>query len=56
MMYYDGQFDDARLNITLITTAALAGATVMNHVLCMDLIKVMPMMHFNWNQPRSCLT
>ena len=39
MLYYDGHFDDARLNITLITTAALAGAVVLNHVSCTNLIK-----------------
>jgi len=40
VMYYDGQFDDARMNISLVTTAAMAGATVLNHVEVTKLIKV----------------
>ena len=30
--YYDGQFDDARMNVTLAVSAAEAGATVVNYV------------------------
>lgn len=30
--YYDGQFDDARMNVTLAATAAQAGAAVANYV------------------------
>ncbi|XP_068646057.1 glycerol-3-phosphate dehydrogenase SDP6, mitochondrial-like [Aristolochia californica] len=31
VVYYDGQMDDSRLNISLACTAALAGASVLNH-------------------------
>jgi len=31
IVYYDGQFDDSRLNVALACTAAHAGATVVNH-------------------------
>ncbi|KAJ4979196.1 hypothetical protein NE237_009976 [Protea cynaroides] len=31
VVYYDGQMNDARLNVGLACTAALAGATVLNH-------------------------
>lgn len=31
VMYYDGQFDDARMNISMIKTAALRGAYVLNY-------------------------
>ena len=31
VVYYDGQFDDSRLLINLIATAAEAGATVLNY-------------------------
>ena len=40
IVYYDGQFDDARLNVTLACTAALAGAAVLNHASATSLIKV----------------
>lgn len=40
IVYYDGQFDDARLAITLMRTAANHGATLLNHMpvegLCHD--------------------
>lgn len=32
VVYYDGQHNDARMNVTLATTAAFYGATVANHV------------------------
>lgn len=32
VMYYDGQFDDIRLNLALAQTAAQRGATVANHI------------------------
>ncbi len=32
VIYYDGQFDDARMNVALALTAAEQGATVANHV------------------------
>jgi len=32
VVYYDGQFDDARLAITLMRTAASHGATLINHM------------------------
>ena len=39
MLYYDGQFDDARLNLSIALTAAEYGATIINHVAVTDLIK-----------------
>ena len=39
IIYYDGQFDDARLNLALALTAALAGATVVNYAEVTELIK-----------------
>lgn len=38
-IYYDGQFDDARLAITLALTATHHGASVMNYMKVIDLIK-----------------
>ena len=42
IVYYDGQFNDARLNVALACTAALAGATVVNHAKVTKLLKVRP--------------
>lgn len=39
IVYYDGQFDDARLNVALACTAAGAGAAVLNHAKVMRLLK-----------------
>src|SRR5262245_38025170 len=39
VIYYDGQFDDARLAVTLARTAAHFGAVVLNYVSCVGLIK-----------------
>ena len=39
IVYYDGQFNDARLGVTLALTAALAGATVLNHAEVTRLLK-----------------
>src|SRR5246500_1106698 len=39
VMYYDGQFDDARLLIHLIKTAAEYGATVVNYAEVTDILK-----------------
>jgi glycerol-3-phosphate dehydrogenase len=39
VMYYDGQFDDARLLINLVTTAAEQGATIANYVRVTGLVK-----------------
>lgn len=39
IQYYDGQFDDARLNVTLACTAAAAGAAVLNHCEAAALLK-----------------
>lgn len=39
VLYYDGQFDDARLAITLAQTAAREGATVLNYFKVTSLIK-----------------
>jgi hypothetical protein len=40
ILYYDGQFDDARLDVTLATSAAAAGAVTSNYTECVRLIKV----------------
>ncbi len=40
VVYYDGQFDDARLNVALACTAASIGAAVVNHTKCTKLLKV----------------
>ncbi len=40
ILYYDGQFDDARLNVTLACTAAAAGGAITNYVEAQQLIKV----------------
>lgn len=32
IVYYDGQHNDARMNISLAITAARLGATIINHV------------------------
>lgn len=40
ILYYDGQFNDARLNVALACTAAAAGGTVANYVDVRALIKV----------------
>lgn len=37
--YYDGQFDDARMNVTLVRTAEVHGAVVSNHVEALALVK-----------------
>eukprot|EP01120_Amphizonella_sp_Union-15-10_P013338 TRINITY_DN6172_c0_g4_i2.p1 TRINITY_DN6172_c0_g4~~TRINITY_DN6172_c0_g4_i2.p1 ORF type:complete len:722 (-),score=143.49 TRINITY_DN6172_c0_g4_i2:60-2225(-) len=39
VVYYDGQQNDARMNITLATTAALHGAVVANYVEVSELLK-----------------
>jgi glycerol-3-phosphate dehydrogenase len=39
VIYYDGQFDDARLLINLVTTAAEQGATVLNYTRVFGLVK-----------------
>ncbi len=39
VIYYDGQFDDARLAITLAQTAADQGACVLNYMKVIELIK-----------------
>ncbi len=40
IMYYDGQFDDARLAVTLACSAAAAGAAALNYTRAKSLIKV----------------
>lgn len=45
IMYYDGQFNDSRLNVTLACSSAAAGATVMNYTECKQLIKVRGVEH-----------
>ena len=39
VLYYDGQFDDARMNVELALTAAQEGAAVANHVEVTGLLK-----------------
>ncbi len=39
ILYYDGQFDDARLAIDLATTAAAHGATLLNYCKAISLLK-----------------
>lgn len=39
ILYYDGQFDDARLAVNLAQTAAENGATILNYMEVVDLIK-----------------
>ncbi len=39
VLYYDGQFDDARMNVTLIRSAIDCGATALNHIEVNGLIK-----------------
>ena len=39
IVYYDGQMNDARVNVALATTAAMAGAAVANHVSVVSLTK-----------------
>jgi glycerol-3-phosphate dehydrogenase len=36
VLYYDGQFDDARLLINLVQTAAKQGAKLLNYCPCTD--------------------
>ncbi|MFV1857807.1 MAG: FAD-dependent oxidoreductase [Anaerolineales bacterium] len=39
MLYYDGQFDDARLNLAIALTASEYGAAIINHLTVTGLIK-----------------
>lgn len=39
LLYYDGQFDDARLNVSIALTASEYGAAIINHAVVIDLIK-----------------
>ncbi len=39
LLYYDGQFDDARLNVSIALTASEHGAAIINHTGVIDLIK-----------------
>ncbi|KAL8257751.1 hypothetical protein R6Q59_029792 [Mikania micrantha] len=39
VVYYDGQMNDSRVNVGLACTAALAGASVLNHAEVISLIK-----------------
>ena len=45
IVYYDGQFDDARLNVALACSAVGAGAAVLNHAKVTRLLKVHPGIH-----------
>lgn len=38
VLYYDGQFDDARMNVAIALTAAREGAAIANHVAVEDLL------------------
>jgi len=39
VLYYDGQFDDARMNVSIALTANEKGAACLNHVEVLDLLK-----------------
>jgi len=39
VLYYDGQFNDARMAVTLMTTAVRQGAVAANHVEALSLVK-----------------
>ncbi len=39
VLYYDGQFNDARMNLSIALTAVQQGATVLNHVSVLELKK-----------------
>jgi len=39
VLYYDGQFDDARMNVSLALTANEKGAACVNHVQVLELLK-----------------
>jgi glycerol-3-phosphate dehydrogenase len=39
VVYFDGQFDDARMNVTLILTAIKQGAVALNYVRALGLLK-----------------
>ncbi|EEF32794.1 glycerol-3-phosphate dehydrogenase SDP6, mitochondrial [Ricinus communis] len=39
VVYYDGQMNDSRVNVSLACTAALAGAAVLNHAEVLSLLK-----------------
>ena len=45
IVYYDGQFDDARLNVALACTAVSEGAVVLNHAKVTRLLKVRTAVH-----------
>ncbi|HCU25889.1 MAG TPA: glycerol-3-phosphate dehydrogenase [Deltaproteobacteria bacterium] len=39
VLYYDGQFDDARMNVSLAMTAVEQGAVALNHIEVVELLK-----------------
>ncbi|OWA51719.1 Glycerol-3-phosphate dehydrogenase, mitochondrial [Hypsibius exemplaris] len=39
IVYYDGQHNDARMNLAITITAARLGANTVNHVKCIDILK-----------------
>eukprot|EP01025_Chloroclados_australasicus_P047045 TRINITY_DN5218_c0_g3_i1.p1 TRINITY_DN5218_c0_g3~~TRINITY_DN5218_c0_g3_i1.p1 ORF type:complete len:683 (-),score=94.91 TRINITY_DN5218_c0_g3_i1:228-2222(-) len=39
IVYYDGQLDDSRLNVTLATTSVIHGATAVNHAEATNIVK-----------------
>lgn len=55
VVYYDGQMDDARLNVALATTASGAGATVLNYVSVVSLLKACTAVvgRFPWRRHRA---
>lgn len=54
IVYYDGQFDDARLNVSLACTAALAGAAIVNYAEVTELLKVQLAIHHMSLQSDLC--
>jgi glycerol-3-phosphate dehydrogenase len=47
IVYYDGQMNDARVNVALATTAAMSGAVVANHVSVISLTKARALPSWN---------
>ncbi|CAG9854731.1 unnamed protein product [Phyllotreta striolata] len=39
IVYYDGQHDDSRMNLAIVMTATLSGATIANHITMTGLVK-----------------
>ena len=53
IVYYDGQFNDSRMNVLLACTAARVGATVLNHAEVTKFLKVCPCLKAAWSSQDS---